>query len=921
MSPASTVIVSTEQPQPGTAGRGSTLLPAPATFQGKFSEVAKGYVEAVRAELAEAHWAGAGGVEIASQLATCIDNLIRFIFEAASARYGRRYTRSRQHCAVIALGGYGRGEQAPRSDIDLLVLHAGAVTPFIETVTESLLYALWDAGLDVGHSVRNTAECVSLASGDLTIKTSMLDGRFVCGSPELGAEFREQVQAVIAAQDVEGFTRAKMEESASRHQRQGDSVFVLEPNLKEGAGGLRDLHTALWIAHVQRGVIDLEALHEQAIVTDKEFEELAAAREFLFRVRNCLHFLLGTKTDQLSVERREAVANRLGYAAEGDHSPGDMFLRDYYHHASVVARTCDDIVDRLRVREEAPGLFERLVKKRTLRPGISLVSERVVAEEAVFEERPVALLEIFAEAQRMDAPLSAETRELVRRSAGLLTPELAAGREAVDCFLSILQAPEGVYRALAQMNRLGVLGAMIPEFGRLFCMVQHDYYHVYTVDEHSLIGVRELERLRSGYYRQASPFITRIMQDCDRPDLLFLAMLFHDLGKGYGGDHDERGAVMSVDIARRLGLNEDDTATLEFLVRHHLDMSMLAQTRDIEDPELVMDFVRLVGTPRNLRLLYLLTFADMKAVGPQIWNGWKDHLLAELYQRAIALFHVGAVSEVDLETRAQRTRDRLIERIRAQAERHRLADWLATMSEKYLLAFPDETIIDHWRLFESMDSSVFRSGVIHHPDRDFSEFTLCARDRPGLFASIAGVLSSEGLEILSSRLETSSTGWVMDVFHIDHEAGGPAADPEVWERVRGKLEQVLSGRTEVWDVLASLLAHRPARVGEKRRAPRPARVEIDNQVSADATVIDVYAGDRPALLFRIANAIFHSGLDVRAALINTHLHEVLDVFYVTDARGNKIEDPAILESITRAIVEGVEGRSGESAGTAAAAPA
>jgi [protein-PII] uridylyltransferase len=901
-------------------GSRSMILPAPGSVTGKLSDVARDYFEAVRDELETAHWAGASGTDTVARFAACLDNLIRFLFETAIERYSRRYARTRQHCAVFALGGYGRREQCPHSDVDLLVMHSGGVTPFVETVTEQLLYSLWDARLQVGHAVRNASECVGLAANDLTIKTALLDARYLCGSPELAGEYESQVRRRIATSDVDGFVAAKMQEARSRHEKHGGSIFILEPNVKEGQGGLRDLNHALWMARVKGDAVDLEALREKDVLTSREYDEMAAAREFLFRTRTALHFHTNTKTEQLTFERQDAIGARFGYVAEGNNSPGDMFMRDYYHHAAVMSRTTEDIVDRMLAAPEKTGLLDRLVRQKTLRPGVTIVSGRLVIEEKAISDDPVNLIAVFRDCQRFDLRLATRTRELIRQKVDLLTPEVAGSRAAVDVFFEILRAKDGVFQALAQMNRLGVLGRLIPEFGRLFCMVQHDYYHVYTVDEHSLVGIRELEALRQGEYA-SSPFLTQTMRECDRPELLFLAMMFHDLGKGYGGDHDEKGAIMVRDVADRLFMHEDDRATLEFLVRNHLLMSMLAQTRDVEDPNLVVDFVKEVGTAEKLTLLYLLTFADMRAVGPQIWNSWKDHLLADLYRRASEVFETGVVSEADMESRAERTRRRLEGRAAGEAEKLRLRDFLATLPTSYFLGNPDDKIVDHWRLFESVGSSIFRHGVEHFPERGFSEFTIVARDRLGLFRDMVGALSAHGLNILSVRLVTTSTGWALDVFRVEHredeEEDIDAGAVDVWARVAETLDGVFAGRLDASALVRRKLISRTRRIGQKNTPRRSAtRVDIDNRQSREFTVVDVYASDRPGLLFLIVDAMFGLGLDIHLAKITTHLTAVLDVFYVTDADRQKIEDPARLTEIRRSIIAALDPEETQAAASA-----
>ncbi|MFQ5478219.1 MAG: [protein-PII] uridylyltransferase [Candidatus Binatia bacterium] len=902
---------------------GKTVLPSPREVGGRLSAVARDYVSAVRRELADAHWAGAGGLDTALRYSAATDHLIRFIFEAATERFVRRYGRTSRRCAVIAQGGYGRAEMNPCSDVDLLVFYDQRVDAYVETVTESLLYTLWDAGLQVGHAVRTTSECVQLADSDITIRTSLLDGRFLCGSTDLGVEYAEKVQKVLTVRDVSSFVEAKRRESQGRHERFGGSVFMLEPDVKEGKGGFRDIHTVLWMARLKWGVTTLEELAQTDLVSEHEVEELVAGREFLMRVRNSLHFLAEAKHDTLTFERQETIAQRFGYQADDSNSAAELFMRDYYYNAAIISRTTNDIIQRLDVGDEAAGFIERL-GRRSLGKGTWLSDGRLLVDGQVLVSDPVNLLRVFHLCQRNGVALSPVSRELVRRNVDLLTEEISGRRDAVDAFMSVLKWKDGVYRTLTEMHSLGVLGRFLPEFGRLFCMIQYDYYHVYTVDEHSLVGVRELERLRQGVYQESSPLLTQIMRECDHPEVLFLAMMFHDVGKGYGGNHDERGAVMVGEVATRLHLHQDEKEEVEFLVRNHILMSELAQNRDIDDPELVMDFVEKVGTARTLRDLYLLTFSDMKAVGPKVWTNWKDSLLAELYLRAADVFDTGVVRESDIDNRVERVRARVIARASADAEKSRLTGFLETMPNSYFLANAEDLIFDHWRMYESRGDALFRSGVVHVPERGLSEFTVCVPDRPGLFLCIVGVLLAQGLDIVGARIATSSEGLAIDTFLLDHDNDDEDAaevladdnelprlyphtmDPEVWKDVRVSLAGVLEGSTDLESLVAPVrrnLVAAPKSTQARRRAVT--KVEIDNKVSRQYTVIDVYAVDQPGLLFRVAQSIHDFGLTIHVAKITTHVDQVLDVFYVKDREDRKINDTGLLERIRAGILESV----------------
>jgi [protein-PII] uridylyltransferase len=874
-------------------------LPIGESFRGDLAEISRQYIADGRALLEDAHNEGAAGLAVAERFSDCVDELIRFIVEVTSVRFRRRYARGAlQVCAVIAQGGYGRREMNPWSDVDILVVYPGRLSPYVETVNERLMQTLFDAGLQVGWSVRTFKECLDQADGDLTIKTSLLDGRYVAGSQELGAEFAEGVQDTLAGRDIDGFVRRRTDEAAERHVTQGSSVFILEPNVKEGQGGLRDLHNVIWVGRVLKGILSISELASSDMASEEEQRELLLAQDFLLRVRNALHFSARFKQDKLSFEAQEVMAAEFGYSANDRHSAVDLFMRDYYSHAAIIARSTADILERFTAPPEPSGIINRL-SRRSLREGVDMVAGQLVADEAIFSADPLNILTVFCDAQLMDVSLSSATRETVRRHAELFTDDHAQSEEAVEAFMSILRAGEGVYCTLSEMNRLGVLGRMIPEFGRLFCMVQHDFYHQYTVDEHSLIGIRELERVRAGDYRQESPLLTQVMRECDRPEILFLGMMFHDLGKGYGGDHDEKGAIMVRDIGKRLGLHVDDRRALEFLVRYHLLMSTNAQTRDIDDDELVAAFVEEVGTFENLRNLYLLTFADMKAVGPTIWNSWRDHLLGELYLRSVEALETGTVSEQNRQARLKRVRSRVISRAAGEAERARLTDFVSAMPRDYLLANTEDKIIEQWRLYESLGAGLFRSGIAHFPKRGFTELTICTPDQPDLFVRLTGVLSVRGLSISGAKIATSTADICIDTFRIDHARSDiDPLDPEVWAAVRADIEHVLADEIDVGELVDTAARAKPL-AKSVRRARRRAmsEVRIDNSVSRTYTVVEVYAADRPGLLFSLADCLRRFDVKVELAKINTHVNQVLDVFYVRGPDGKKVKSQELQDAL------------------------
>ena len=880
--------------------------------------VAREYLGRVRAEVHERHDAGAGGRELVAAYTDAVDRLVRFLFANASAHFMSRFARLNQQCVVIAQGGYGRGELNPSSDIDLLFLYPWKVNPYVETVAEVILYALWDAGLTVGNALRNIRECERLSGRDLKVKTSLLDARHLAGDEILYAEFDRRMRDEVWGQNPTRFFKEKLAENAERHARSGDSVYLLEPQVKDGQGGLRDLHTALWMAKVRFKVRDFHELVTLGVMGEAAVAELEVALDFLWRVRNALHLAGNGHQDQLTFELQERIAPTLGFA---DGRGGvEAFMRAYYEHATTVARFGEAVVARC-LQPVTPYRGAQPVS-RLVREGMRIQGRTLsVAGREVFAEEPAALVHVFAEAQRHGGTLAPATRELIRDCLPLLGAARATPAVA-EAFLGILRAKGHVYETLFEMHKLGVLREIVPEFGNIDCLIARDPFHIYTVDHHSLIGVREIERLRAGEFSRPLPHLTQVMNEVQRPELLILGMMFHDVGKGHGHDHSGRGARMMRDIAARLGLNEDESAACEFLVQHHLLMSHLAQRRDVHDDQLIVDFCRTLGSVENLQRLYVLTYADMRAVGPAVWNNWRDALLGDLHLRAREFLEKGAVVPEDRAARAARVRAR-IEVGAPPAARADVKRFAASMPDGYFLGTPEELIPEHvdlHRRFAAAEAAAERpavaTGLTHFPEREYSEFSVCTRDRPGLFAMLSGVLAAHGMNILAARIATSRDDVALDAFRISHEEGDVAPDAERWERAERSLRRVLAGEANVEELVRR--SERPS-ILQRRRRRVPTTVEIDNEVSREYTVLDVFAEDRVGLLFTITNTLYHLWLEIHLAKITTMVDQVLDVFYVTDHEGRKIEDPARLETIRHELVQALESEAPPAAVQAAGA--
>ena len=865
---------------------------------------ARTYVKRGRALLFEKHRAGAGGLEIVSAYSTMMDQLIRHLFGKVSDDFIRRYPSENQRCTVIAQGGYGRGELNPYSDIDLLFLYSWKVSPYVEAVTERLLYTLWDAGLQVGHATRTVKESIGLAASDMKVKTALLDARYLCGHYELYQEFDKVVESRLVKKRVHRFVQEKLLENRLRHEDYGASVYLLEPDVKDGEGGLRDIHTARWIGRVKANAKDLDALALKGVIGTADVTKLKASQDFLLRVRNELHFSTGKHQDQLTFEEQEKVSIALGFEGEGTLKAVEVFMRNYYLHAAQISRLTSLIIHRL-TDAAAPLVGGLYSLAKTVRQGVCIAQGQLsITKPSILEAEPGNLIEVFFEMQKHRCELSHETRELLRQHTELINDQLRRSAAANIPFFKILKWKERVYETLLEMHRCGILGAFIPEFGRLLCMVLHDAYHIYTVDQHSLKLIQEIERLKAGKYKEELPLLTQLARDADKIELLYLGLMFHDIGKGFGGGHSEIGARLVQPIARRMRLNADDGALAEFLVRHHLWMTQTAFRRDLEDEKTILDFAKTMGNVNNLKMLYLLTFADVKAVGPDVWNPWKASLLRELYGKTLNVLEEmekGEFRREDVRAVLRRIQGRVRRQLAKDYPADRVDPFLAAMPERYFLSTPENDIPAHFELMEKFTGKGAVTAVEHFPERDCTTVVVCTRDRPGLFASITGTFTALNLDILNARIFTSSDGRILDLFRVSHRGRSELVMAEQkWSKFRSTLDGVLEGRLDV----ARLVENSQRSLFLNRHAPKvPTLVQVDTEASDFFTIVEVFTEDRIGVLFKITYALHQLGLSIHVAKISTNVDQAADVFYVTDENGQKIQEPGRLAEIRRALYE------------------
>jgi len=894
----------------------STVAPGPRGEDGLLREfeatrtpgqVARVYLESVRDEIRQVHLGGASGTEVVRLYTAAVDDLLRALFRWADAEHGRRFPKLNQRITIVARGGYGRAELNPQSDIDLLFLHDYKRGPYVEVVTEIILHALWDARLTVGHGVRTGRECVRLANEDLKEKTALIDSRYLAGDEKLYSDLDKLLIAEVLNRNQQKFFKAKLEESRERHAHYGDSIYLLEPQIKEGEGGLRDLHTAMWLAAVKYKVHSVGELVQKAVITEQELAEVRAARDFLWRVRNSLHFLTGRHFDQLTFEMQERIEPLLGLKPIEGQPAGSALMRTYYQHASTIYQFAEGLIARV-VEGPAGGRFFRRANIRPIRPGVLIQQNLLtIGDPDLFRRDPFNLINIYADCQAQGVELSGNTYQLVRDNLGLIDDEMRKNPETGAALMKILAGRSRVASTLEAMHRSGVLGAIIPEFGNLYARVLHDLYHIYTVDRHSLAAVRELERLRAGEFKASTPLLTEVAREVDCLPLVFMALLLHDIGKGHGHDHHERGAQLAADVSRRLGLNPEEVDLVVFLVRNHLMMSQVAQKGDIDDERTVDDFARTAGSIDRLKALYLLTYADMRAVAPNVYNNWRDMLLSDLYMRALKLMEHGDREAVDPARRLMTVKNTVRELLTAAgAANADVEAFLAEMPDRYFFTVPESDIVLHFDLMRALVDRPLVSRVRHFPELEFSEFTVVTRDQPGLFSMIAGALTANNLNILSARITTRSCGVALDVFRVSHlmGAGALAMEEDRWARVQRDLELVITGQQDIATLVASAHHVRTAKTKFVRHVQT--EVTVDNRISEQFTVVDVFTQDRVGLLFTITHTLFELGFPIHLARISTNADQALDVFYISENDGRKVEDLARMRELRETLLANLE---------------
>ena len=874
-------------------------------------------VEAHRLKLL--HRAGGGGQEICQGRAAILDALLQHLWMAAREKMSPEVKKGFSPIALVAIGGFGRAELNPHSDIDFMFLHEGQVAvgkplPYLATLIDGVLYPLWDIGLKIGYSVRDLNDCVKVANTDMQSKTSLIESRLIIGDENLFARFQKAVitKCVIGYEDK--YIELRLEDQASRRTKHGNSACMQEPNIKNGCGGLRDFQNLLWMAFFKYRTRSLAELQAREFVSAAERKQLESAYDFLLRVRTELHYHTNRPQDVLGKNLQPAVALNLGY---GDRSPSlriEKFMRDLYVHMRNVYLITRTLEQRLALH--SPAQTGRIAKLRRLLggspprtmpepvDGFLFVGDEIRASSSrIFRDSPRRLMRVFLHAQQRHLQLHPDLAQLIRNQLSLVNREFLNDEHVRETFQTILERRGEVSRILRAMHEVNFLGKYVPEFGKLTCLVQHEFYHQYAADEHTLVCLEQLDRV---WEAKEPPFknYAPVFQSLERPGLLYLALLLHDVGKAASherGKHAQAGAVLALRAAKRLQLETTAADTLKFLVENHLLMATLSQRRDLDDASVIRNFARQVGTPEKLNLLALLTFADSQGTSDKLWSGFKDSLLWQLHSRALTQLTGGT----EFRRASQKARDDLRYAVRELASRRisdeELAAHFSLLPERYFEIYTPKQILDdvelahrfmHRLVMENQRALAPVTAWIDERDRGYSLVKICTWDRAGLFGKIAGSLSAAGLNIMGAQIFTRADGIVLDTFFVNDGRNGSLATREQREQFSSLLESVLTGETvNLHKLIAQQSALRPtysAYLGERMGT----QIRFDNTTSDGRTLIEIETEDRLGLLHAISQALAAQRLDIAAARIVTERGAAMDSFYVRELGGGQINQPA-----------------------------
>ncbi|MDE1467374.1 [protein-PII] uridylyltransferase [Aurantiacibacter sp. D1-12] len=847
------------------------------------------------------------GHEHAHGQAFLIDQLIRVIHDhVVDDVYPVGNRSSGERIALLAVGGYGRGEMAPFSDVDLAFITPDKPTSWCEQVIEAILYYLWDLGLQVGHSSRSLAESARMAQGDLTIRTALLEARFLWGDQDVYDAARDLFWGEVVPGSQNAFVQEKLVERNERHKRMGDSRYVVEPNVKDGKGGLRDLQTLYWMGKYLHRVHSAAELVEKGLFTQKEYRQFRRAESFLLAVRAHMHTIAGRGEDRLTFDLQREVADRMNYADRPGKSAVERFMQMYFLQAKHVGHLTGLFLSHLEEqtaeRSRVAELLNAMRKGRAKKIDGFLVHDGTIAapKDDWFATDPVRLIELFAIAEREGLEVHPGTIRIARRDAALITAKVRKDKRANALFLDVLAGKNDPETVLRWMNEAGVFGRFVPDFGKVNAQMQFDMYHHYTVDEHTIRAIGLLSEIERGKLADDHPLASELLPKLANRRVLYVATLLHDIAKGRGGDHSVLGAEVALKLCPRLGLDAKETELVAWLVRYHLWMSAFAFKRDLADPKTITDFVTEVHTLERLRLLTVLTIVDIRAVGPSVWNSWKRQLLSDLFEAAQERLRLGHKTHGRAE-RVAAKKERVAEMLGKQA--HLVEDLSNAFDDAYWIAEPEEVIainLPHYQAALDGDQSLSINAE-YYASLGATLVTVISDDHPGLFYRIAGAITLAGGNIIDARIHTNRVGKAVDNLLVQDPLGNPFREAQQIARLKKSIEDSLLDRID----MVSSLAKRPLKQMRAEHFRIAPQVGFDNDASNRFTVIEVNATDRPALLNRLTRAMFEQSLLINSAHITHYGERAVDTFYVTDLLGAKLQSAERLEKVERALLDAI----------------
>jgi len=845
---------------------------------------------------------GASGASLVLGYSFLVDEILQTICNQASlVLYTEPNPTVGAKLTLVATGGYGRAELAPWSDIDLLFLHPWKLTARNEQVVEYVLYTLWDLGLKVGHATRSVTDCLSRAKKDITIRTSLLESRFLWGHQGLYKDFSLRFWNEVVTGTESLFVSSKLAERDARHHRTGDSRYLLEPNIKDGKGGLRDLHTLFWIAKYLYNVDQFSDLVGLGLISPREQTKFSNAENFLWKVRAHLHILSGRPEDRLSFDVQPEIACHIGYADRNGNLAVERFMKHYF----LIAKSVGELTRVLCASLEADSIevAPRRVGAFGPSPTIDCIKtdkgRLAVVHDLAFDEKPARLLRLFRLAQTSGLDIHPRTLRLVHQCLRLINQNLRDNVEANEIFFQILTYHQEPDITLRQMSESGVLGRFIPEFGQIIGQVQFDMYHVYTVDEHTIQAISILSQIERGELRYELPLATEIISNVISRQVLYLSLFCHDLAKGKTNNHSETGAIIAKNLGLRLGLSDEQSEQTAWLVRNHLILSKSAFKRDINDPQTLTDFITKVTSLERLKLLFIFTLTDIKAVGPGRLNGWKNTLLTKLYHRAEEILSGGHQAH-DMNERVIISKTLLRRNLKTWSEKN-ITEYTDKLSNPYWLAFDNNTHLQHAKLIRNScnNSATFEIQMQNNQLHAATEITVFTKDKPGLIASMAGAIASAGADIVDAKAFTTNDGMALDSFWVQDAKGDPFDEHE---RLIIALNYVRKG---FHNKIVQDLTSRQARLVSKREdyiniVPE---VIINNRASNQHTLIEVNGRDRPGLLFNICQTLTDLGISIVTAHISTYGIQAVDVFYVKNKYGMQLTKKAEILKVRTCLLE------------------